>query len=276
MRRLIKLSPTTKSSVMGKLVKQPTLPPRFAFTRLELIVVLACFCVLGLVALPMLGRSHNAGTEAVCMNNLRNLGRAMLIYCDQNRGFVPEEGNIANTIFTAANSDAWYNVATVPAYPSMKSLYTSGQYPLPGNGSIYSCPAAPLPPAGQPSLSWAFFMYGENSRICVNQGTRTTLGQSVQTKIATLPRPSLTILMAEVDDNYPLNAGNPALSGTTAHFTPARHNGFGLFNMCDGSVRAFTTSEFNHPESTALQEWSTNGALTSWPCYWWPSPTTPN
>src|SRR4051812_31327175 len=105
---------------MGQFDRQQ---PKFchAFTRLELAVVLACLCLLGLIVLPMLGRSRAAGSEAVCMNNLRNLGRAFLVYSDQSRGYVPNEGNIGMTVFNVANATAWYNAAVQPEYPTMKS-----------------------------------------------------------------------------------------------------------------------------------------------------------
>ena len=262
---------------MGRFDRQQ---PKFrnAFTRLELAVVLACVSLLGLVVLPMLGRSRSGGSEVVCMNNLRNLGRAMLVYSDQNRGYVPEEGNIGSSILNTVNADAWYNLAVSPEYPTYRSLYLSNNYPVPANGSIYSCPSAPVPPAGQPSLTWAYFMYGENARACVNKngsGPRT-----YQTRIPTVPRPASTCLMAENNDDYASNAGFPAVSSVQGQYTATWHDGFAVFVMMDGSVRLFSTNDYLHSLSTAAQEWYINGAnasggYTSWNCYWWPTPTTP-
>jgi type II secretory pathway pseudopilin PulG len=249
-----------------------------AFTRLELAVVLACVCLLGLIVLPMLGRSRAAGSEAVCMNNLRNLGRALLVYSDQNRGFVPEEGSIGFTVFHVNNADAWYNLAVLPEYPAMRTLYLTNSYPLPASGSVYSCPAAPLPPAGQPSVAWAYFMYAENARACVNKSGTTP--RTYQTRIPSVPRPSSTFLMAEVDDNYVTNSTIPANSTVLAQYTAVRHDGFSVFTMMDGSVRLFGTNDFLHDVVTAQHEWYVNGTdasggYTSWNCYWWPTPTTP-
>jgi hypothetical protein len=202
----------------------------------------------------------------------------MLIYSDQTRGYVPAEGNIASLISDSVNRDAWYNLAVQPEYPAMTNLYNASAYPLPGNGTIYSCPAATLTMA-IPSKTFAFFMYGENNFMCVNGGTILSRGQSVQSKFSTMPRPSSTIMMGEVD--YAAGA-TPSLSGVTPNYMPTRHDGFGLFAMCDGSVRAFDTNQFNHIGATvsAAAEWYVNGTnassgFTSWPCYWWPSATTP-
>lgn len=263
---------------MGNLPIKSTNTSHRAFTRLELVVVLACICLLGILALPLLGRSHIVGTEAACMNNLRNLGRTMLIYADQTKGYVPQEGNIASLIFDPVNRDAWYNAAVQPEYPAMTNLYSASAYPLPGNGTIYSCPAATVP--APPNKAFAFFMYGENNWMCVNGGTILTYGQSVQSKFSTMPRPAATIMMGEVD--YGGTSSQPADSGVTSQYTAARHDGLGLFSMCDGSVRAFDPNQFNHSGASisAAAEWYINGTdasngLTSWPCYWWPSATTP-
>lgn len=262
---------------MGRTDKQQP-NSRAAFTRFELAVVLACVCLLGLVVLPMLGRSRAAGSEAVCMNNLRNLGRAFLVYSDQNGGYVPNEGNITVNVISSGNATAWYNAAVLPEYPSMKSLYStaaSTNFPVPASPSVYSCPGAAPPPAGQPSVAWAFFMYGENNCLCVNSPSATR----PQTRFPNIPKASVTVMIGEVDDST-YNSATPSLSGVQAAYTATRHDGFGLFTMCDGSLRALTTNQFVHPLSSAAQEWYVNGAdsgqgYTSWPVYWWPTPTTP-
>ncbi|MGZ4962243.1 MAG: type II secretion system protein [Limisphaerales bacterium] len=246
-----------------------------AFTRLELVVVLACIGLLSLLALPLLGRSRASASDAVCMNNLRNLGRAMLIYADQTGGFVPEEGISTSLINNSVNSKAWYNAEVQPEYPALTNLYTQQLYPLPGNGTIYSCPASP-PPATSPSKAFAYFMYGENNWLCVNQSTRTTYGQNVQTRFATIPQPSATILLG---DNDGTSGSAPAYSGITPNYVAVRHGLFAQFVMCDGSVRAFATNEFNHISTSAAVEWYVNhtdasAGINNWPCYWWPTSTT--
>jgi type II secretory pathway pseudopilin PulG len=262
---------------MGKPI-QNSPKTQTAFTRLELAVVIACIFLLGLVTFPLLGRSRSAASEAVCMNNLRNLGRCFLMYADSSNGYVPDEGNTGTTLINAANNTAWYNVAVQPQYPSLKTIYAANNpsiVPLPGNGSVYSCPNSPGP-IRLPSVTWAFFMYGENNWLCVNSSTRTTFGQTVQTRFSTIPKPASTIMIGENIDN---DISLPAYSGVTAPYTAVRHEQFSQFTMCDGSVRAFRTNEFNHPQSSAAQEWYINGSnpgsgYTSWPCYWWPTPTT--
>ncbi|MDB6058188.1 MAG: N-terminal cleavage protein [Verrucomicrobiales bacterium] len=241
-----------------------------AFTLLELLVVVGCIGLLTALALPLLGRARSNSAEAACMNNLGNLDRAFLTYSDQNQGLVPQEGNIGKLISDPVNAAAWYNVAVQPEYPAMTNLYNSGNYPLPGNGSVYSCPLATMPIS--PSKSYAFFMYGENDFICVN-ASDIALG-APQTRINLVTRPSQTIYIGEVL----ATPSSPSLSGVTANYAAIRHNGFGMFAMTDGSVQMFTTNEFNHNYSGPASEWFANGvsgAFTNRACYWWPTPNTP-
>ncbi len=235
-----------------------------AFTRLELLAVLACLVFLALVQLPSLGKSREGSHEAVCMNNMRQLGVALLMYTEVNHDFVPEEGNIANTIFNAANSDAWYNLGVQGYFPSMASLYLSNNIPLPGTGSIYSCPSA-SPPLFSPSFGTNFFMYGMNNWICVNKSSRAA--GLTQTILSTIPKPRDTVFLTEVDDTA---MALPAISGATPPYAPSRHLGNGFFTMTDGHVRSARTNEYQHAAGSATVEWSTLQTM-----YWWPTPTTP-
>ena len=236
-----------------------------AFTRIELLAVVACLTVLVLIQLPSLGKSREGGHEAVCMNNLRQLSRALMMYSEASRDIVPGEGNINSTIVNTVNADAWYNLAVQGYFPSMTSLYVSNNIPLPGNGSIYSCPDA-APPSPPPSISAAFFMYGINNRMCVNASSVAAGAQ--QTRLSWIIKPSDTIFFGEVDDH---TLTSPSLSGITANFTPARHLGMGIFAMSDGHVRTIRTNDFKHTDTSAAAEWAAPQKV-----YWFPTPTTPN
>ena len=73
--------------------------------------------------------------------------------------------------------------------------------------------------ANPPTIAKAFFMYGENSRLCVNRSTRAT--GVPQTKFSTITKPSDTILIAEVEPNE--NNTFPALASVTEVYAVARH-----------------------------------------------------
>ena len=65
-----------------------------AFTRVELLAVLAALALLGALALPAVTPARESGHRVACANNLRQLGRALVMYADENRGLFPERATL--------------------------------------------------------------------------------------------------------------------------------------------------------------------------------------
>ena len=61
----------------------------FAFTLVELLVVIAVISILAALLLPVLRRAKEAGRSASCLNNTRQLGLAAATYSLDNKGQVP-------------------------------------------------------------------------------------------------------------------------------------------------------------------------------------------
>lgn len=59
------------------------------FTLVELLVVIAIIALLMAVLLPALGRAREAGKRAVCMSQIKQLGIAWGLYCDDDQDKVP-------------------------------------------------------------------------------------------------------------------------------------------------------------------------------------------
>src|SRR6185436_18051575 len=62
---------------------------RIAFTLVELLVVIGIIAVLISVLLPALARARESANSLKCLNNLRQLGLAMVMYTGENRGSFP-------------------------------------------------------------------------------------------------------------------------------------------------------------------------------------------
>ena len=62
---------------------------RFGFTLIELLVVIAIIAVLAGMLLPALARAKESGRRIACVNNMRQLGLAMNMYADDQKGYFP-------------------------------------------------------------------------------------------------------------------------------------------------------------------------------------------
>lgn len=281
---------------------------RRAFTLIELLVVIAVIAILAAILLPALAAAKQKAQAIKCLSNMRQWGLGFHIYTDDNNDFVPEEGNTVNAINdkgTASTSDnfdfAWYNcVAPTISQPSLVSLYGAFNHPfdppLPGSQSIFSCPGAPDPdktynlstPAT--AINKAYFMYGENGRLCVNYGTRHNASGPTgvqQTRLSDVRKPTDTIFLAEVDGNGVDATGKSittaANSNVTGQYSFARHSykKIANFAMCDGSSRMARTNEFWRTTNESNQDYKATGSIalewqTPRTMYWYPSATTPN
>jgi prepilin-type N-terminal cleavage/methylation domain-containing protein len=70
------------------LVELPAVSKR-AFTLVELLVVIGIIAVLIAVLLPALGRARAQANRVVCLSNIRQLDTAILMYCNDNKGWFP-------------------------------------------------------------------------------------------------------------------------------------------------------------------------------------------
>jgi prepilin-type N-terminal cleavage/methylation domain-containing protein len=264
-------------------------PLQRAFTLIELLVVIAIIAILAALLLPALAAAKKKAQNITCLNNMKQWALGFRLYADDNGDVVPEEGNTSASIADSVSShnltEAWYNsVPTMLGLPTLVTLYKTGSSPLPGSQSIFSCPVCPDPDSTYatpvPKFTKAFFMYAENSRICVNYGTRFTgafpgtPSGVPQTRFSAIKLPTDTILIAEQDPHTATNITSSSV--TTGYYAVARHGygKLGNFAMADGSFRSARTNEFMRDifeANDAATEWAQGRSI-----YWYPTPGTPN
>ena len=148
------------------------LKPRRGFTLVELLVVIGIIAVLIGMLLPALSKARAAANRIACLNNVKQLYAATLMYCNNYGGWFPTQASPANCIsYVEMNDDFifWQADRNLDDSALAKYLGLSGEKLK----SVFRCPSdsnegrVPFPgvvPGQGPYL----YSYAQNDAIANN------------------------------------------------------------------------------------------------------------
>jgi prepilin-type N-terminal cleavage/methylation domain-containing protein/prepilin-type processing-associated H-X9-DG protein len=132
---------------------------RKGFTLVELLVVIAIIAILMAILMPALNRVREQGKRAVCLNNLRQLMLAWILYADENEDNIVNGGPLPGprghghadkgSSWGHDGELPWVGVAWHPNYQTGEQLQKNDQitaimegalWPYCSNIKLYRCP----------------------------------------------------------------------------------------------------------------------------------------
>ena len=228
-------------------------PLQGAFTLIELLVVMLLLIILVGLLITAISGAKKKARKIQCLSNSKQWGLAIWLYTGDNHDLFPYEGHFLTALDEGVNINAWYN--TLSSYTGglkLSDLYLSEQPPLPGQKSLFVCPAVAEDPKSPPTRSNPFFMYGFNNRMDPNGSGRFRMSQ--------LRKPSQTVIFTENSQaRYP---------STSGRHTPARHAGKANLAFGDGHAESVGINDYSRTaeeDTDSRKEWSNNHLV-----YWYP------
>jgi len=182
----------------------PIWPPpgfRSGFTLIELLVVIAIIAILAAMLLPALAKAKEKAVQAQCLNNLKQVNLAMIMYGNDFGDKTPT-GSVASGYTTlnvpynpgdpATTQQVWW------WYKELVKTYAGVPANTFSNTPVFQCPRdVGWPPVNYPTplklnYNWDYTSYVYNG--CPNNGIATTL---LNTKFSMVRHPSRTWSVSE-------------------------------------------------------------------------------
>jgi len=188
------------------------------FTLIELLVVIAIIAILAAILFPVFARAREKGRQTLCLNNVKQLQLAILMYV----GDYDETFPLALNWDAGVNHDRWFHLID----PYVK------------NKQCWVCPSWRSYQHYSNTLQTYAWNVATNGMGYYNLNPRTWTG--VRLTLSDIPKPAETINLGEeqVSDDPSLAGGwRGYLAAGTLSRLPVTHNGGANYSFVDGHAK---------------------------------------
>jgi prepilin-type N-terminal cleavage/methylation domain-containing protein/prepilin-type processing-associated H-X9-DG protein len=228
-----------------------------AFTLIELLVVIAIIAILAAMLLPALSAAKQKTLGVACLNNLKQLTLAAIVYGSDNHDEI-----IPNALGTT-NSWVAGSVQQLPGATNIADIEDSLLWSYNKSLGIYVCPADKIGIGGQLRVR----SYSLSGMMGNNEGTTSDVHPGLQENLkfsdVINPDPSDALFFMDeqsspnpydcsIDDGYFAVNLSPSgkLNGDWRNLPASRHGDFGQWSFADGHVG---TTKWLEPTTQHLQ-----------------------
>lgn len=236
-------------------------PRARGFTLIELLVVIAIIAILAAILFPVFAKAREKARQTSCLSNERQLGTAVLSYCQDYDETMPYGWNY----FTVQYVPPPGYTGPVPAWGSLGEWdWRYAIYPYIKNAQIFTCPSFERPD----ETLWLYIgepEYGITRSYAMNYPF--SHNWCPGHKLAGCPRPASSILLTESREwnaDWRMNFVCNRAWFDSSKGIMTTHNGVSNFAFADGHSKAMRLAS-----TFANLNWGANTPPETWLWAWW-------